>query len=417
MTLKSYALMLALFIAVTITALPQAGFADVITHVTTGAQKIKGQNLSGAKQQAVTNALEQAVEFAFAKLVSPDVFAANLEFLHTRLLPAAQDFVVTYRVLNGIEYQGRYLVGVESKISLDMMENQLKKSRIIKTGQDKPVVLLLIAEETPDAPSPLHWWSIGAEPYTSSAEAVIRQQLQSNRIPFARQPSVYPAHTIAFNSAYDAGAAMALGKALKADMVVLGKAHAAESANRMGDQRTFDADIDLTVYALESKAKVGRITTNATAKSEDEYQGTAQAMDKAAAIAGKDLTQQINTYWNQAMRKEHRFDLTLEGDNFLTRFIALKRRMRDIRDIENMLPKEIGSHHAVMEVHFKGSARQFADAILLKTFQGFGIEIQEVTDDQVKIRFTETGQPASEQVQAPIQQAPAPEIIQEKIDE
>ncbi|WDP91078.1 MAG: hypothetical protein HUN04_15800 [Desulfobacter sp.] len=419
MKLKSPALLLVFFIAVTLVpaVLPQAHCADVLTHVTTGSQEIKGQNLPGAKQKAVKLALEQAVQQAFAKLVSREVFASNLEFLYSRLLPSAQDYVVTYRVLDGIEYNGQYLVGVESKINLGLVEKRLKDARIIKTGQEKPVVLILIAEETLDTPQPLHWWGTGAAPFTSSVATAIRTRLEQDRIPFARAAATYPdpaSHNIVFASPYDAKAAMDLGQALKADLVILGKAAAAESANRMGDERAFDAHIDLTVYDVKTQALVIRTTAKATAKSEVEYQGAAQALDQAAASAGEDLAKQIDTFWSRTLRQEKQFDLTIEGENFLTRFIALKRRMRDIRDIENIQPREIGSNSAVMEVTFKGSSRQFADALLLKTFDGFGIEIAEVTDEQVSIRFTEAGGQAEEETAT---QPGAPTAVtQEKIE-
>jgi hypothetical protein len=54
-----------------------------------------------------------------------------------------------------------------------------------------------------------------------------------------------------------------------------------------------------------------------------------------------------------------------------------------------MQPKEIGSDKAVMEIVFKGSPEQFADAVMLKTFDGFGIEVAEVTEQMVFIHFIE----------------------------
>lgn len=395
MTLKSAATMMLLAVFTALNILPSglahARSADVPTYVTTGKEKIKGENLPGAKQKAVKQALELAVQNAFASLVSREVFASNLEFLYDRLLPGAQDYVVTYRVLDGIEHKGHYLVGVESKINLALVEKRLKNARILKTGQDKPVVLLLIAEQTPDDLSPRYWWGESPEPYASLAESALRTQMIQNRILFARSGTQYPnpsAYNVQFKGIYDTNAAISLGRALKADLVVLGKARAAEAANRMGDEKTFNADIDLAVYDLKSETPVIQTHTTATTKSQMESRGADQALTQAAQNAGQDLGQKIDTFWSQTLRKENQFDLTVEGDNFLARFIALKRRIRDIRDIENMQPKEIGSSHAVMEIVFKGSPQQFADAVLLKTFEGFGLEIVEVTEEQVKIRFT-----------------------------
>ncbi len=417
MTFKSISRWLTLFGLALLYAGPltpsQALAADVLTHVTTGSGEIRGQDPSSAKQKAVKQALGQAVEQAVAQLVSRDVFASNLEFLYSRILPATQDYVVIYRVMAGMAYNNRYLVSVESKINQALLEKQLKIAGLIKTGTDYPVVLMLMAEESPDTPLPRAWWTGDTGPYTSPAETTIKAILQQHRILFARSDTIHPdptSYNITFTSPYDTQAAMDLGRVLKADLIVLGKAITWESANRMGDQRTFDANIDLTVFDIKTQAQVLHTAAKSTAKSRMEYEGAAQALEEAAEKAGMDLAQKIETFWRQALRREKQFDLIIEGDQFLTRFISLKRRMRDIRDIENMQPKEIGAKHAVMGMTFKGNASQFANALLLKTFEGFGLEILEVTDDQVKIRFTEPQSPAGEQ---PI--APDP-ITQEKIE-
>jgi hypothetical protein len=47
----------------------------------------------------------------------------------------------------------------------------------------------------------------------------------------------------------------------------------------------------------------------------------------------------------------------------------------------------VGSGHAVMELLYKGTPAHFADSVMLKTFNGFGIEVVEVTDTFLNIRF------------------------------
>jgi hypothetical protein len=417
MTCKRAAGLLLLTLFFALTVLPDARAAETLTHVTTGQEKIKGQDLPGAKKKAVKQALEMAVQNAFSSLVSHQVFASNLEFLYSSLLPQASDYVVTYKVLDGIQHKGQYIVGVESKINLGLVEKRLRKARILKNGQGKPVVLLLIAEQTPGDLLPKYWWGKNPEPYVSLAETTLKAQMAQNRILFANQGKAYPDpsfYAIEFANIYDVKAAMALGVALKADMVVLGKARTSESFNRMGDEKTFEANIDLTVYDLASQQPVLQTRTSATAKSQMESQGSVEALTQASKSAGLDLGQKIDLFWSQSLRKENRFEVAIEGENFLPRFIALKRRLQDIRDIENMQPKEIGSAHAIMEVVYKGSAEQFADTVLLKTFENFGLEIIEVTPEQIKIRFVGDQEQAAGQ---PTEQGSVPAVNQEIIKE
>jgi len=369
-----------------------AGSASVLTGVTTGQEKIQEQNIPGAKQKAVENALKVAVQNAVASLVSRQVFAGNLEFLYENLLPRSSDYVVTYRVIGGMEHRGYYLVGVESKVNLQLIEKHLTDAGILNVSTDKPVILFLIAEQTPDDLLPRYWWGNNPEPYTSFSEAIILEKMIQNRFkitgagPDRPNPSLY---NIRFASIYDATAAMELGRVLKADMVVLGKASAAESINRMGEDKIFDGVIELNIYDLGSDKHVMTSVSRAAAKSTLDQEGAMAAITEVSILAAQDLNQKIDTFWTQNLRRETLFDVTITGENFLPRFIALKKRFNEIQDIANMQPKEIGSDKAVMEIVFKGSPEQFADAVMLKTFAGFGIEVAEVTEQMVFIRFIE----------------------------
>jgi hypothetical protein len=218
------------------------------------------------------------------------------------------------------------------------------------------------------------------------------EQMVQNRFKIAGagldhpDPSLY---NIRFASIYDAAAAMELGRVLKADMVVMGKTTASESINRMGAEKIFDGKIELKVYDLGSDKEVMTSVSQAAAKSNVEKEGVMAAITEASLLAARDLSQRLDAFWTQNLRREKSFDVTIEGENFLSRFIALKKRFNEIQDIENMQPKEMGTDKAVMEIVYKGTPEQFADAVMLKTFVGFGIEVAEVTDQMVFIRFIE----------------------------
>ncbi|MBU0972138.1 MAG: hypothetical protein KKC20_15910 [Proteobacteria bacterium] len=364
----------------------------VLTGATTGQQKISGQDIPSAKKKAVEDALEKAVQNAFASLVSRQVFGANLEFLYGNILPRASDYVITYRVMGGVQHKGYYLVGVESKINMELLEKQLTDARILNAATDKPVILFLIAEQTPEKLLPSYWWGNNPEPYSALSETIILEQMVQNRFKLAvtgpdrPDPSFY---NIQFTSIYDIDAAMKLGTVLKADLVVMGKTGASESVNRMGDEKIFDAVIDLKGYDLTSGKEVLTAVSRATAKSTPGQEASGGAIAEAAVASARDLGQKIDAFWSQRLRRENMFNVILSGEQFLPRFISLKKELREIQDIENMQPKEIGTDNAVMEVVFKGSPEQFAHAVMLKSFDGFGIEVAEVTDQSVSIRFIE----------------------------
>jgi hypothetical protein len=359
-------------------------------HITIGQHKINGQDTSGAKKAAVRDALEKAVQIAFVSVVSQQKLGENLDVLYDRLLAHTMDFVSTYRVINGMAHNGAYLVGVESKISLELMEKRLRDAGVFNQAQNNPRVLLLIAEQGPEDTQPrCWWWQPEGNPAASIAEKSLKVVFEQARIPLVVAGNNYPdpaAYNIVFSAMGDQTAAMALGQALKADMVVLGLASAQESANRMGNEKTFEAGVVFTVLDTASQKEVIHETSTAAAKSTD-TRGADQALAQASETAGQALKEKIEGFWAQTIKEGKNFDLYVEGDNFLTRFIALKRQLKDILELEDISPRELGSSHAIMEVTYKGTPAQFANAVMLRTFEEFGIEVSMVLDDAVKIRF------------------------------
>ena len=391
MVTKSRFLLIAFIIAVFVfplTGVMAAGQDRV--YITTGQHKISGQDTLGAKKAAVREALEKAVQSAFASVVSQQKLGKSLDFLYDQLLVHAMDFVSTYRVINGMVHNGAYLVGVESKISLELMEKHLHDSGIFNQDRNNPKILLLIGEQGPEDTQPRSWWwQPEGQSYTSIAEKSLKAVFDQARIPLVVTGNNYPdpaAYHVIFSAMDDQAAAMAMGQALGADMVVFGMASAQTSANRMGNEKTFEAGVSFTVLDMDSQKEVIHTTATATAKSINS-QGAGQALAQAADTAGQTLKEKIQMFWAQTMKEKRSFDLYVEGDNFLIRFIALKRQLKDIREIEDISPRELGSSHAIMEVAYKGTPAQFANAVMLKTFEDFGIEVSMVSDDAVKIRF------------------------------
>jgi len=201
-------------------------------------------------------------------------------------------------------------------------------------------------------------------------------------------------YNVTFDSIYDIAAARDLGREMKADMIVFGKASSSEAINRMGEEKTFNAKINLEGYNLETGEKVVISQVQAVAKSDVDKQGNINAIVKAASLSAQDLSKKIDAYWEQNLRTEHVFDVIIEGENFLPRFIALKQRFKQMPGVENMQPKEMGTNYTVMQVFYKGKPAQFADAVMLKTFDSFGLEISDVINDIVFIKFIEKEQPS-----------------------
>jgi len=378
-----------IFISETLSA---AQDSSILMGVTTGKRKIINNNLQQTEQSAISDALDIAVQNAFAKIVSKQALASNLDFFYHQVLSHASDYIITYQVLGGIESKGYYLVAVESKMDMFKLEKTLTDARIINANKEKPVILFFIAEKTPSDLLPNYWWGKNPIPYQSFTEKIIIDKMIQDRFIVTGNDTVRPDpsfYNITFNSIYDVDAAKDLGKKMDVDLIVFGKAASAEATNIMGQEKTFNAQISLEGYNVETGEKVLTSEVQAVAKSDTDSEGNIQALFKAASLSAVDLSAKIDAYWTRHLRKEHSFDVTIKGENFLPRFIALKQEFQQMSEIENMQPKEMGSNYAVMQIFYKGNSSQFADAVMLKTFDSFGLEFSDITDTLVTIKFIE----------------------------
>ena len=363
--------------------------------VTTGKRMVAGYNIQQAKQGAISDALGAAVQNAFSELLTPQVLASNLDYLYSGILSHPSDFIIAYRVLGEVENKAAFLVAVESRVNLEMLQKTLTDAKILDAGKDKPVIMFFISEKTPAHDLPRYWWGNDPASYRSLAEEAIAGKMVEDRFvvagmgPQRPDPSFY---NITFGSMDDIEAARRLGREMKANLIIFGNAISSLATNRMGEEKTFDAQILVEAYDVNTGEKIIHSRVQAVAKSNSDEEGHAQSLVKAADLSAKDLIEKINSYWARNLRKEASFDLRLSGDNFLPRFIALKQRLREMPEFTSMLQKEIGSNSALVQILYKGTPTRFADALMLKTFDSFGLEITEVADDLVTLRFIEKEQ-------------------------
>ena len=267
--------------------------------VTTGKRMLAGHNIQQAKQGAISDALGAAVQNALPVLLTTQVLASSLEYLYNGILSHPSDFIITYRVLGEIESKTAFLVAVESRVNLEMLQKTLADAKILDAGNDKPVIMFFISETTPADDLPRYWWGGDPAAYRSLAEEAIAGKMAEDRFviagmgPQRPDPSFY---NITFGSMEDMDAARRLGREMKADIIIFGNATSSLAIDRMGEEKTFDAQILLEAYNVHTGEKIIHSTAQAVAKSNSDEESHEQSLLKAADLSAKDLIEKINSY-------------------------------------------------------------------------------------------------------------------------
>jgi hypothetical protein len=77
----------------------------------------------------------------------------------------------------------------------------------------------------------------------------------------------------------------------------------------------------------------------------------------------------------------------VEGTRDLSKFVIFRAELNEIPGVDSLQTSEMKADEATIIVNFQGNAKELADALMLKTFESFGINIYEVSQSHLRVRL------------------------------
>ena len=176
---------------------------------------------------------------------------------------------------------------------------------------------------------------------------------------------------------------MALAGKVGADVLIVGSGSAVAAPNTMGgDIKAFEAVVEARAFNVKTGQPIGRTRQKAVASGQDDIMGGRDALSGGGTLAGDDLARQVMAAWQQDQDRSAVIEVTVEGTGgHIASLVRLRTTISSLSGVKELKMKEMSADRAVMAVSYQGSTRSLADALLLKTFNGFGIDIFEVTPE------------------------------------
>jgi hypothetical protein len=180
--------------------------------------------------------------------------------------------------------------------------------------------------------------------------------------------------------------AMNLGARLQADVVILGTAVASPTTSIMGDDlKSFKVILNARVLGTETGAELANISRTSVTANVDETAGGREALQMAGTLAGDDLAIQLDAEWRKLAEKPSRMEILVEGTGNLANFVKFRRALAGIPGVDGVRVKEIKPNETTLIIDYKGKAEQLASALMLQNFENFGINIYEITKQNLKV--------------------------------
>jgi hypothetical protein len=342
-------------------------------------------NVAKARDEAIADGLWNAVEQGVGLLISSSSVIDHFQLLSDRVYSQAEEFIHDYKVLTESKSGRYYRLVVRATLSMKALHDKLQDIGILMTNEKRPSVLLLLSEQNIGQTSPRYSWarsSFGGLPL--AIEDTLAGYLRKKGFVIVN-PETLEGLVINLWPGYGElelsdEAAAKLAEQVGAEVVILGKAFARFSGNVLGtDMKSVEAEMSGRAIRADNGIVVASSEATGAAAHANEMVASTEALTLAASGVAEELSRQLAANWGGEASEWVLVELVVKGIKEYRDFIRFRTTIsKEVPGIKNVYLKAIKAGEAKMDVEVKGDSRMLADELLLKSFEGFGVNIVEV---------------------------------------
>lgn len=344
-----------------------------------------------ARSAAVSQCLLTAVEKTAIEMIPFTGLTEKFQIISDLLSSQRNKFISDYKVLKEINTDKYYRVLVQVSVSTLKLEEELANAGIVLSPENLPKILFLIAEQQADDISLQYWWRKEKSFFQTDAAVTSMKRIFAEKKFSVIDDEMVPYglfEDLGLDAELTDGQAVELGKRVNADVVIVGNAIASEMSNRMGENiLTFKATVRARGLLTESGEQIALATNSETNVNRDIAAGSRQALADAGFQTGIQLASQILSKWQERMEKTGEITLTITGTDILPYLVLFRNELKKIEGVTSQQTLEMTPDEAVLLVKYDGSSEDLAGALLLKTFEPFGINIYELSENALSIQL------------------------------
>ncbi len=352
-----------------------------------GTGQIPGGNVASGRQQAVNNGLVSIVYQAVTTLLPPEALTNNFQALAQSVYSEPNQYIQDFKVQVETAKGSTYHLVVEATVSMNRLSGKLKSMGILKEAQNIPKLLYLISEKMLEDPAPKTWWTGEVLPGGTLAEPTIIQTLANRGFDYLDPGPLTVQEEL--SSQISDRKAQILGSQLGSDLVIIGTTVSGLAPNTMdGEIRSYMGNVDLHILSSTTGEVLARTSQSAISASRDPQEGQKEALAAASNKAATDIANQLAEAWLQKARKKQQLEILVSGiGGKIAQLVQFRRALGEIDGVRNLQMKEMTSFSATIQVDYKGPAQGLAEALMVKSFKNFGINIYQVDANGLKLEL------------------------------
>lgn len=352
-----------------------------------GTAAIRKDNLVNSRQNAVNDALVAAVGQVVLEMLTGETVVRRFKIINDSILTQQNNYVLNYRVLTESVTGSTIRALVQVDIAVDRVSRDLKRLGLAMAGAVYPRILFMLSEKNVTDADVTYWWGDSRMLRKAICEGAMAETLKATGFEIVDPPELNT--PLGLPAAVSQEQIVTLGTRLGVDVVIAGSGTAAAAPNTMGASITaFEALVQVRAYNVRSGKQIGRTSQKSVVSGQDAFSAGREALSGAGALAADAMARQIMVAWQQEQDRSAVIQVEVEKTGgHIASFVRLRTAIATLSGVKELKMQEMSADRAAMAVNYQGSTRSLADALLLKTFTGFGIDIYEVTSETIHIRL------------------------------
>jgi len=385
-------LFLVILVFAALSARVALGQSDSRTVTVIGTGRIVSENVTTARNEAISDSLVTAVGLVVSDLIHPVVMVESFNDLNRLVLSSAGGFI-QYKVLTETTSSRIYRVMVEANVSVDNIRDLLIQNGILLQKTTPLKVLLLVAEMGIEDSTYQYWWG---DPFVqSTAEAGLADALNSQGFLVIDHGQLLPPILEAYlaetrtrpGAEISSEQAVFFGEWFQADVVVVGSAVSERAPNTLGDElRSYKGVLSVKAVRTDTGEILAQASRDLLIADTDDSTGSQKALAEVGAQTGAILSGQIQKAWQQFEDTGPLLaTVVVKGGYQLAHFVAFRRMLSVIPGVSALQISSIMPEETILDIEYEGTAQDMAEALLLKSFDGFGINITDAAPHNLRL--------------------------------
>jgi hypothetical protein len=360
---------------------------------------IRGKDVAGARDEALSNAMVSSAQSAVSDLVSMENIVSNFKILDEAVFENVADYILEYKILAESTSGKTYRIIIEATLFAEKIREVVSVLETDANETDLPKVLFFLAEQNVGDILPLYWW--GEDPIfiKGYSEKAMEKALIEKGFSIINHEGMllYQSDTAFINNPYLSNhEAIQLGHLLKADIIVVGTAVAEMVPSTMVlNTRSFKSNLSVRVIQTDTGKEIAFADQQLFTVNEDIESGGRDALSNVGTLAGNTLAVSIAQAWKDIETTAGQIEIFLKGTSDLGSFVSFRKSLLQIPGVNNLRIKETMADDALILVNYGGSTHDLAETLMQKSFESFKINIFEVGSRHISMNLIPGRDPRS----------------------